>query len=322
VYSPSLSVLSVEIILLVRLREPALELCRLSNIHDREKASLEIVRILSLPVLTANTSLWSAVCFSEHPDHVLFSKNQQQHTSLHPDPPLSSGSGLSAQQPEGRIDMRRHLYPVPVDDIILVQMHLQQPDHSFINSYMFDLAVRRRTLLEFSNSQTQTGAAETGTGAGVRTAVAVPWEKWGPNKAHIQEHDSPMFRGSHFGERRTTVQPGCGITIRDYNPFRVQRALKLFGGAEKEVMLACRSMVKVVKSPDNLDIKRMVHRGGKLFCDHVETILPYVKTAVPHNWCDEILMDKDNLVLVRTDMGDVSQNHVYMHIIWTDFDSV
>jgi hypothetical protein len=158
-YSSNLSVLSEEIILLVRIFEPALELCRLSNIEDREKASLEIVRILSLPVLIARTSMWWAVSFAEHPGHVLFSKVQRQDMSLHPHGLLSSSSGLSTQQPEGRIDTRRHLHPVPVDGIVVVQMHLHQLYYSYDNTRVFDLTVRRRTLLEFSSSQAQAGAA-------------------------------------------------------------------------------------------------------------------------------------------------------------------
>jgi hypothetical protein len=198
VYSWAFSVLSEEIILLLRLSGPALELClcRLSDIDDREKASLEIVRILSLPVLTA------------------------------------------------------------------------------------------------------------GTGTGVATAVAVPWEKWGTNKADILEHDS-LMGGSHFGERRAIVLPRC-ITIRDYNPFRVQRVLKLFGGAEREVTLECGSVVKVVK-------ESLMYRGGEFFCDNIETILSYVKTVVPNNGCDEILMDKDNLVVVQRKISQVS--HMYMHML-------
>jgi hypothetical protein len=289
-------VLSEEIILLVRLREPALELCRLSNIDDREKASLEMVCILSLPVLTASTSLWWAVCFDEHPGHVLFSKNHQQHPSLHPHPLLSSSSGLSTQQPEGRIDTRRHLHSVPVDSIVVLQLHFDQLSGIL---RIFDLTVRRRTLLEFSNAQTQAGAAKKGTGTGVGTALAVPWEKWGPNKAHILEHHPFMCGGSLAGERRATVLR-ASIIIRDYNLFRVRRALKLFGGAEKEVTLECGSVVKVVK-------EKLVYRGGECFCDNVETSLPYVKTVVPCNWCNEILMDKDNLVVVRTEVSHVNE---------------
>jgi hypothetical protein len=219
VYSSSFSVLSEEIILLVRLREPALELCRLSNINDREKASLETVRILSLPVLTASTSLMWAVCFDEHPGHALFSKNHQ-HASLHPHPLLSSSSGLSTQQPEGRIDTCRHLHSVPVDGIVVVQMHLRQLSGIY---RVFHLTVRRRTLLEFSNAQAQASAAGTGMGMGVGTilAVAVPWEKWGANKAHILEHNSHVCEGSLAGERHATVLL-TRIIIRDYNPFHVQ----------------------------------------------------------------------------------------------------
>ena len=58
----------------------------------------------------------------------------------------------------------------------------------------------------------------------------------------------------------------------DYNPFPVQPALALLGGAGREVMLECGSVVKVVKEPS-------VHCGGELFRDDIETSLPYVETA-------------------------------------------
>jgi hypothetical protein len=263
-----------------------------------------MVRILSLPVLTANTSLWWADCSDEHPGHMFFSKNLQLHPSLHPQHPLlSSSSGLSSQQPEGRIDTRYRLHSVPVEGIVVVLMHFNQLAGI---SRIFDLTVRRRTLLEFSNAQAQAGAVGTGTGTGVGTVLVVPWEKWGPNKAHILEHDELMCGGSLIGERRATVVPKS-ITIRDYNPFRVQRALELFGGAEKEVTLECGSVVKVVK-------EKLVYRGGEFFCGDIETSLPYVKTVVPYNWCNEILMDKDNLVVVvRTEVTQVS--HVYVHLL-------
>jgi hypothetical protein len=53
-YGSVLSVLSEEVIVLIRLREPALELCRLANLEDRKKASLDTVRILALPELTVS----------------------------------------------------------------------------------------------------------------------------------------------------------------------------------------------------------------------------------------------------------------------------
>ena len=66
-YGSVLSVLSEEFIVLIRVREPALELCRLTNIGDCEKASLETVRILSLPELTKSASLRWATCFGRTP---------------------------------------------------------------------------------------------------------------------------------------------------------------------------------------------------------------------------------------------------------------
>jgi hypothetical protein len=201
-----------------------------------------------------------------------------------------------------------------MDSIVAVQMLL-----TTLSGYspvrMFDLTVRRRTLLEFSNVQAPAGVAGTGTGTGVGTAVAVPWEKWGPNKTRIHEHDSLTW-SFVAGERRAMALP-THITIRDYNPFRVQRALKLFGGAE-EVTLESGSVVKVVKEPS-------VHRGREWFCDDFETSLPYVETAAPYGGRNEILMDKDNLVvipqLVRTggpmQVSQVNVHHCVYIYFWT-----
>jgi hypothetical protein len=65
-------------------------------------------------------------------------------------------------------------------------------------------------------------------------------------------------------------------------------------------------VVKVVK-------EQLVHRGGEYFRDNIEASLPYVKTVVPYSWCDDILMDKDNLVVVRKDISQVS--HTYMRML-------
>jgi hypothetical protein len=43
--------------------------------------------------------------------------------------------------------------------------------------------------------------------------------------------------------------------MRDFNPYRMQRALALFGGTGREVVLERESVVKVVKEPS-------VYRGG------------------------------------------------------------
>lgn len=302
-YSKVFSVLSEEIILLVRLCEPAIELCRLSNIDDREKVSLETVRILYMPALTASTSLLWAYCLDGNPGDVLFSKDYQQHPSLHMHPQLSSSS-LS----EGRIDMHGHLHSVPMDGIVVILMHLTTLSGNFCK---LELTVRLRTLLEFSNVQSQAGATETGNDTGVGTTVAVPWEKWGPNKTRILKHDSFLVGGSVVGERRAMLLQSH-ITIRDYNPFRVQRALKLFGGAE-EVTRESGSVVKVVKKPS-------VYRKGEWFCDDIETSLPYVETAAPYDGHNEIIMDKDNLVivpqLVRRETTQVNQaGHRFVHLL-------
>jgi len=65
------------------------------------------------------------------------------------------------------------------------------------------------------------------------------------------------------------------ITMRDYNSYRVRRALASLGVAGREVTLACGSMVKVVK-------KASVYRGGECFYNDIETSLPYIETVTSY----------------------------------------
>ena len=97
------------------------------------------------------------------------------------------------------------------------------------------------------------------------------------------------------------------ITIRDYNPYRVRRALGLLGGAGREVTLENGSVVKVAREPS-------VYRGGEWFRDDIETSLPYVETITPHkeDECEGVFMDEDNLVVeVHT---EVSHVHLFQSI--------
>ena len=282
-YGLELSVLSEEIILLIRPREPALELCRLANIGDSEKASLETICILSLPVISSNAWLQWVGTTEEKPDHALFSKNHQQHLSPHSHPLLTttSGTGSSTLQPEGRIVAR--LRSVTSDGIVNVVM---QVNSSLDHCRLVDVVIRRRTLLEFATRQAQVGATDA-PGLGVKTVLMLPWEAWGPTNTRILAKESYRC-GGHSGERRATALMSR-ITMRDYNPHRVRRALTLLGGAGKEVTLACGSVVKVVKEAS-------VYPGGECFCDDIETSLPYVETVTSYDRCDDISMDESYLV--------------------------
>jgi hypothetical protein len=105
------------------------------------------------------------------------------------------------------------------------------------------------------------------------------------------------------GERRATVgqTSPTRITMRDYNPFRVRRALEMLasrgGGPGKEITLESGSVVKVVKEMSS-------YRGGEWFCDDIETGLPYVETVTRYDQCEGIFMDEDNLLAeVRTEVS-------------------
>ncbi|KAH9963629.1 hypothetical protein BC827DRAFT_1266400 [Russula dissimulans] len=285
VYGSVLSVLSEDMILLVRLREPALELCRLRDIGGLSP-SLETVCMLSLPELTISASLRWATCFGEHPGHALFSRSRHQ-----PDTngmfsfSTSASTSSSSRKLEGR-GARRHLRSVPAEGIISVVMHVHGLSGYFRT---IDLCVRCRTLLDFTHAQ---GESRSG------VVLAVPWERWGPPNTRIVEHDSLTW-GSLVGERRAMVgqlRP-TRIMMRDYNPFRVRRALERMGGAGKELKLECGSVIKVID-------EMSVYRGGEWFNDDIETSLPYVETTTLYTGCEGIFMDEDNLLAeVRTEVS-------------------
>lgn len=274
-YGSVLSLLSEGIILLIRLRDPALELCRLANIGDSGKASLETVCILTLPVLTSRACLQWANCHC----HGSESKNHLGHA------PSST---------EGSVDARcRRLRFVFSDAIVNVGMRFKT-----LSGYdlMVELFVRRRTLLEFTNPEARVGATGVA-GMGVGTVLMLPWETWGPANSRILDLDMHM-QGWLSGERRATVLMR-DITMRDYNPYRVRRALALLGVAGRETTLACGSVVKVVKEAS-------VYRGGEIFCNDVETSLPYVETVTSYDGCYDISMDENYLVAeVLTEVSHV-----------------
>jgi len=127
----------------------------------------------------------------------------------------------------------------------------------------------------------------------------VPWEEWGPKNTRILEHDSHTW-GSLVGERRATVgqvRP-TRVTMRDYNPFRVRRALARTGGPGNEIKLECGSVMRVVD-------ETTTYRGGEWFVDDIESSLAYVETVMPYPGCEGIFMDEDNLLAeVRTEAGE------------------
>jgi len=301
VYGPVLSVLSEEIILLIRLREPALELCRLANIGGSGMASLETICILSLPILTSRAYLKWVGCSEEHPGHALFSKNHQQHLSPHSYTHLttSSGTDSSTWQPEGRVSARcRHLRSVPSDGIVNVVLQVNTSSGHYRT---VDLIVRRRALLEFTNPQARVGATGVA-GMGVRTVLMLPWETWGPTNSRILNH-GPVTWDWLCGERSATVLMPR-ITMQDYNPYRVHRTLALLGVAGREVTLACGSTVKVVKEAS-------VYRGGECFCNDIETSLPYVETVTSYDGCRAISMDAN--YLVAEVLNTAGERKLYLH---------
>jgi hypothetical protein len=74
-------------------------------------------------------------------------------------------------------------------------------------------------MFEFIIAQEQGGI--------VGAMLMIPWSEWSPTNTRLQESDS-LTCGSHIGEQCAMELPTC-ITIRDYNPYRVRRALGSLG---------------------------------------------------------------------------------------------
>jgi hypothetical protein len=86
--------------------------------------------------------------------------------------------------------------------------------------------------------------------------------------------------------------------MRDYNPFRVRRALVRTGGPGIEIKLECGSVMKVVA-------EKSVCPKGEWFVDDIESSLPYVETVTPYPGCEDIFVDEDNLLAeVRTEVSE------------------
>ncbi|KAI0298783.1 hypothetical protein B0F90DRAFT_1731051 [Multifurca ochricompacta] len=314
VYGSVLSVLSEDIILLVRLGDPALELCRLTNIGG-PNPTLETVCVLSLPALSQGACMRWATCFGEHPGHALFSKKRPPagtaiiSTSPLAPPPSQQQPPLASSNRQQGKGIRRHLRSIPPEGIISVVMHIHARSGYFRT---IDLSVRCRTLLLFAPAAAAAAPDQEGEGRGwsVEGTRVVSWEEWGPSSTRILEHDSLTW-GSLVGERRATVgrsHPMARITMRDYNPFRVGLAFARTGSVEgggsggegegREVEMECGSVLKVVTKPS-------VYPAGEWFCDDVETRMPYVETITPYPGCEGIFMDEDNLLAeVRTESGE------------------
>ena len=106
------------------------------------------------------------------------------------------------------------------------------------------------------------------------------------------------------GERCVSSQSTTSshIVLRDYNPYRVGRALAMFEAAGREVTLACGSLVKVVKETS-------VYHGGEWFCSDIETSLPYIETIIPYNESGIVFVDEHYMVVERR----TEVSHIHGH---------
>ena len=244
--------ISKDVLALVQVDPPGIELCRLSNIQIEGEAEaggdgdgddgaggtargrgsrsdgprLDKLCTLLLPPLrerrdgsAAATTTGArcahinwAFCAGEHPGHSTFSRG--------PWPEYR-------RAPLGRRWMFRQSTR---ESIVSVVMEITGCDGQVRT---FDVVVRSATLLAYADAA-RVGPAATASSnddgqSQVQVVVGeanagVPWDAWGPRGTAVSDHTHVGWRYL-LGERRATLeQGGRQIRIRDYNPYRIWQA--------------------------------------------------------------------------------------------------
>jgi hypothetical protein len=248
--------ISNDVLSLVQLDPPGIELCRISNRKKEEGEGeggggdggatnsrdsrnygpcLDKLCTLLLPPLRqrqdtgARARVAWAFCSGEHPGHQMFSR----------------GAWPERRTPLGR---RQMFHQLMKDSILKVMMYVMGCEGQ---SRAIDVVVRCATLLTYADgahvvppaTATVASDAESSDGDGDgRSASAdndakggtgddgVPWDAWGPRATAMSDREYDWEIWSHLlGERMSTIENIFGqfeprISIRDYNPYRIRQA--------------------------------------------------------------------------------------------------
>ncbi|KAF8502729.1 hypothetical protein F5888DRAFT_1800270 [Russula emetica] len=282
--------ISTDILALIQLDPPGIELCRVSNMrnegeegatnsshHSSQNDGPRMDRLCTLlfsPLRQrdgtgAGATASTAFCVGEHSGHQTF--------SCEPWPEYHHA-------PLGRGQIFRQSTR---DSVVSVTMGIVGCDGRLCN---FEVVVRCETLLSYADGVhvVPTAAvvgdvnAKEGNGNDV-----VLWDVWGPQATSVTALDStPVGWRNLFGERRATIEKGGQIRIRDYNSYRIRRA------RDSNVGLDQNGTCRIVKSS--------TIRGGEWFEEDVTTMLPYLDIVADVRGCKEIYLEQDE-VLLRVD---------------------
>jgi hypothetical protein len=292
--------ISTDVLALIQLNPPGIELYRVSNIqnegeegatissrHSSQNDGPRIDRLCTLlfPPLRpglqsyvsgAGASVYTASCVGEHPGH--------QKNSYEPGPECHRAQ-------LGRSQIFRQSTR---DSIISVIMTLVRGKPDNLRLFGLEVVVRCDTLLSYADRVHVVPAAAVVGNVNPKECDetdVVPWDAWGPQVTSATAIDS-MRTGcqwiSLFGERRATVEMWGPIRIRDYNSYRIQQA------RDSDVGLSRNSTCRIVEST--------TIPAGKWFKEDVTTALPYLDIVVDvpgGKGCSAIYLEQDE-ILVRT----------------------
>jgi hypothetical protein len=330
--------ISDDVLALVQLDPPGIELCRVSNMKTKaeggggdrdggatsdrgsrsDEPRMDKLCTLLLPPLrqrrdgtgTRARLIWS-FCAGEHPGHQLFSCGpwpEYRHAPL------------------GRRQMFRQSTK---DSILSIEMYILGCEEQ---SRHFEVVVRCATLLAFADGAhvvpTATATADVESSNGDRDAVlaqavagdadadndnggvtedgSVPWDAWGPQATAVSDHPQVGWRNI-LGERGVRIEHQ--ICIRDYNPYRIRqaRASMVAKGLSGQDCHEEEGNVDTIhpKSTHRI-IDSSTIRGGEWFEEDVTTALPHLEFKADMPGCRAIYMELDQVLLHVDNLDNVS----------------
>ena len=282
--------ISNDVLALIQLYPPGIELCRVSNIRNEEGATnrshhssrndeprMDRLCTLLFPPLRqqrdgAGARISMAFVVGEHLAHETFSS--EVWTEYH-------------RTPLGRSQIFRQSTR---DSVVSVVIGIVGCGRRLCN---FEIVVHCDTLLSYADGvhvvPTAAAVGDVNAKQGNENDVVL-WDAWGPQATSVTALDStPMGWRNVFGERRATIEKGDQIRIRDYNSYRIWRAGCSNGSLDQN------GTCRIVESG--------TIRGEEWFEEDVTTMLPYLDILVDVlgcKGCKEIYLEQDE-VLLRVD---------------------
>jgi hypothetical protein len=282
--------ISNNVLALIQLDPPGIELCRVSNIRNEGEEGatnrsrddgprMDRLCTLLFPPLRqqrdgtgASASVSTAFCAEKHSGH--------QTLSWEP----------CSECHRGPLGCGQIFHQSARDSVVCVVIGIVGCGGRLCN---FEVVVRCDTLLSYADEVHVVPTAAVVGDVNAKESNengVVLWDAWGPRATSVTALVStPMGWRNLFGERMATIEYGGQIRIRDYNSYRIWQA------RDSNVGLDQNGICRIVESS--------TIRGGEWFEEDVTTVLRYLDIVVDVRGCKgcrEIYLEQDE-VLLRVD---------------------